>query len=239
MKTAGIIRDKRIFTLIELLVVIAIISILASMLLPALNQARDKAKSIACVSNQKQISLAMITYLDDNNEMYPPYDAPSWAFAIVDLKYLPAPNVYFCPGVTFDSIYSRPGSGASAVDLPTTESRYDYIAYGYNYQYLGSNYGGWNGLPTSAFPTQKRSKVRKSSMKIVFSDACSAKGTVNYAGTSLIAKDRAYGTAISIDDRHFGGANIGWVDGHVSYLKDARVKGNFRMFDPTTDYTIE
>jgi prepilin-type N-terminal cleavage/methylation domain-containing protein/prepilin-type processing-associated H-X9-DG protein len=59
------------FTLIELLVVIAVITILAALLLPALNSTRTKAKAISCLNNQKQLALACVLYTDDSNDRLP------------------------------------------------------------------------------------------------------------------------------------------------------------------------
>src|SRR5689334_15603253 len=62
---------KRAFTLIELLVVIAIIAILAAILFPVFAQARDKARSASCLSNMKQVGIAVMMYAQDYDEIYP------------------------------------------------------------------------------------------------------------------------------------------------------------------------
>ena len=66
-------RQYKTFTLIELLVVIAIIAILASMLLPALNNAREKAKKAQCASNMKTLGTAFVMYTGDNDGRFPPF----------------------------------------------------------------------------------------------------------------------------------------------------------------------
>jgi prepilin-type N-terminal cleavage/methylation domain-containing protein/prepilin-type processing-associated H-X9-DG protein len=127
-------RDTRGFTLIELLVVIAIIAILAAVLFPVFAQAREKARQISCASNEKQLGLGILQYVQDNDEMFPSGDSVAlaaspggvgttyqggegWAGDVY--PYVKSAGVYTCPD---DTSFNQP----THTPAETVES------YGYN-----------------------------------------------------------------------------------------------------------
>jgi prepilin-type N-terminal cleavage/methylation domain-containing protein/prepilin-type processing-associated H-X9-DG protein len=137
---------KRGFTLIELLVVIAIIAILASLLLPALTRAKVKAKSIASLSNLRQLGLGMKLYHDDQEGKFPGHSLPAvpgqarirWADLI--FPYMQTPQVYLSPLLTAAEKprMNKPFAHTAPGGMETPGVTEYYGGYGYNYQYLGN-----------------------------------------------------------------------------------------------------
>jgi prepilin-type N-terminal cleavage/methylation domain-containing protein/prepilin-type processing-associated H-X9-DG protein len=118
------------FTLIELLVVIAIIAILAAILFPVFAQAREKARQITCVSNERQIGLGFLQYVQDNDETFPfevdpgyyaeygnpPYNTPGGVPASWDIQiqpYLKSEALLKCPDDGESPATNLPGIGTN------------------------------------------------------------------------------------------------------------------------------
>ena len=216
------------FTLIELLVVIAIIAILAAMLLPALAKAKDRAKTIACVSNEKQIAMGYLLYAGENNDALPVAGqrVPGGGGVVLPTEWYleispfiakaggsnstisTVGTVVTCPTANLALIYKL----VSNADDPNTNA---FGGYGHNYPYLGY-YDGY-----AAYGRVKLAKVTKPSDTILNSDTYDARpgdsNPIEYFGYSYSPETVSpiHLTSGHTLTRHGKGDNYSWADGHV------------------------
>lgn len=197
---------KGAFTLVELLVVIAIISVLAGILMPALEQAHTAARQIDCANNYKQLGAAYQMYHTDNNGAFPSAGANyGWGIylecyfggASTNPYYLRS-RVYFCPETERSS--------------PEATYCYDlgYYSVGVNYYAVGGTYAG-GSYPDGRHPWPTLNIIRQPSQQLVMCDTYRDDGEP-YCNYRAFAHTSGRGTPAG---RHNEMTNVLYADSHV------------------------
>ncbi len=193
------------FTLIELLVVIAIIAILAAILLPALNSARERGRTADCISNLKNIGQCVAMYHQDNDDYLPGYASvskttPSDIWYSVIYKY-GSNDLVSCPSAPFEAFVVK--------DDGTYDNSCPKPAYGLNY-YCKKIY------PVDNKQSNKITSIPGVSNLVLLADSCKNEGK---EANTLIQRKRASETRSPhpVAWRHNDGGNMLILDGHVQW----------------------